>query len=250
MNTADKLRTERGEKKSMSASMFIGLLFSLVVLIAAFMFVNSAYFAVGNVLVEGNKYLAQDEVYRIAGVPEQINIFRLNTNEIRKRLSNDLRIATVDVARHFPATIVITVSERRPIAYLAGNYGFVEVDKQGIILAVHKNIKQSHVPIITGFRAGGAYVGDKIEDFQAKQLLIFLSLLEDSAISQLSEINASGERLTAYTTKAVNIRLGDFNRLDEKSRLLGNILAEVQQKKLNVEYIDLTYASPFIKVKQ
>lgn len=251
MNTTDKLRTERGEKRVISPPMFIGLLFSLIVVIAAFLFINSSYFTVGNVVVEGNKYLAKEEVYRIAGIPEHINIFRLNTSEIQSRLRSDLRVNSVDVSRQLPATIVIAITERRPIAYLSSNYGFVEVDKQGIVLAVHKNIKQSHIPIITGYRAGGAYVGDRIEDSQiAKQLLIFLSLLDEAAINQLSEVNINGERLTAYTTNAVNIRLGNFERLEEKAKVLGNILVEVNQKKLNVDYIDLTYASPYIKVKQ
>lgn len=251
MSTTEKLRTGRGEQKAISPPRFIGLLFLLVIVIAALLFINSVYFTVGNVVVEGNKYLAKEEVYRIAGIPEYINIFRLNISEIQSRLTSDLRVASVEVSRQLPATIVIAVTERKPIAYLSSNYGFVEVDKQGIVLAVHKNIKQSHVPMITGYRAGNAYVGDRIENSQtAKQLLLFLSLLDEAAINQLSEVNINGDRLTAYTTNTVNIRLGGFERLDEKAKVLGNILAEVHQKKLNVDYIDLTYSSPYIKVKQ
>ena len=249
MNITDRLRTEKAEKKSVSAAVFFGVLFLLILSVAAFLFVNSTYFAVGNVMVEGCRYLEKEDVYRIAGVPERINIFRLNTSDIKSRLLSDLRIANADVTRRLPATILISVSERRPVAYLASNFGFVEVDKQGIILAAHKNIKQSHVPIITGFRSGSAYVGDKIDAVQPVQVLTFLAYLEEPAINQLSEVNIYGNRLTAYTTNGVNIRLGGFERLDEKAKLLVNILAEISQKNLNVEYIDLTYASPFIKIR-
>jgi cell division protein FtsQ len=247
MNAAEKVRTER---RSTSTLLFIGLLFSLVTLIAAYLFINSSYFSVGNLRVEGNKYLATEEVYRIAGVPDRINIFRLNTNEIQSRLLSDLRIAKAEVVRHFPATIVIRLSERRPVAYLASGFGFVELDKEGVVLAAHRNIRQAHVPMITGTRTGNPYVGDTVNINPVKQVVAFLALLDENALNQLSEININGERLTAYTTTSISIRLGNFDRMEEKAKLIANIIQEINQKRINVDYIDLSYASPIIKIKQ
>jgi cell division protein FtsQ len=38
--------------------------------------------------------------------------------------------------------------------------------------------------------------------------------------------------------------------MDEKSKLTQAIIQEIHDKKLAVEYVDLNYASPFVKLKQ
>lgn len=249
MRKMEQLQYDR-QQRVMPAQVFIVLLLILVILIAGFLFVNSSFFTVGSVVIEGNKYIAVDEVYRIAGIPEPINIFRLNTTEIKNRLMRDLRIADVQVVRRFPGTIVVSLKERQPLAYVANSYGFLELDKQGIVLAVFKNLKQVSVPMITGIRLDNGYVGDKIDGLPLKNILTYLSLLDESALNQLSEVNIkSPDEVIAYTVNSIQIRLGNNERLEEKAKLTNDILQEVGNKNMAVEYVDLHYATPFIKFK-
>ncbi|MBC8016450.1 MAG: FtsQ-type POTRA domain-containing protein [Sporomusaceae bacterium] len=239
------------DKRPMSTQGFIGLLLVLVVLIAGLLFIKSSYFIVGSVIVEGNKYMSVEEVYRIAEIPEAMNIFSLNTANIKMRLMHDLRIAETDVSRRFPGTIVISIKERKPIAYIASNYGFVELDKQGIVLAVFKNLKQVNVPMVTGLRLENEYIGDKIENPVIKDIVNYLSLLDEVTLNQLSEINMkSSEQISAYTINSVHIRLGNSGRLPDKAKLTNEILGELGDRKKMIEYIDLNTASPVIKFKQ
>ena len=227
------------------------LLMALAVIVAAFLFINSAYFAVGAVVVEGNKYIATEDVFGIAGIPAEVNIFRLSTSTIKTRLLRDLRIDEAEVARRFPATIVIAVSERQPVACAACSYGFVQLDMQGVVMAAVKNIKKVDVPIITGVRLGNIYIGDKIDTPTVQNVLSYLAELDEATLGQLSEINIrSAGDLIAYTVQTVTIRIGPPDRLAEKARLTGDILREVGNKKGAIEYIDLNYASPYIKFKQ
>lgn len=239
------------DKRLMPAHWFVGLLLMLVILIAGLLFIKSSYFTVGTVKVEGNKYILVEDIYRIADIPQAINIFSLNTTTIKNRLLCDLRIAEVDVSRQFPGTIIINIKERKPVAYIASNYGFLELDKQGVVLAVLKNIKQLNVPMITGIRLENEYVSDKIENKAIKDILNYLSLLEEITLNQLSEINLkSAEQITAYTANSVLIRLGNSERLSDKAKLTNSILQEIGDKKMMVEYIDLNYTSPVIRFKQ
>ena len=239
------------DKRLLSTQGFIGLLLVLVVLIAGLLFIKSSYFTVGSVIVEGNKYVSIDDVYRIADIPESINIFSLNTANIKMRLMGDLRIAEADVSRRFPGTIVISIKERKPMAYVASSYGFVEVDKQGVVLAVFKNLKQISVPMITGIRLENEYVGDKIDNGVIKNIVNYLSLLDEVTLNQLSEINLkSSEQIIAYTVNSMHIRLGNSDRLSDKAKLTNEILYELGDKKKMVEYIDLNYAPPVIKFKK
>lgn len=251
MGTLERLQQERGPRKNVPGPAFILSLLALAILIAGYLFIKSTYFAVGSVVLEGNKYMSAEDVYRAAGIPEKINIFRLDASEIRSRLLRDLRVAEVDVSRSFPTTIVITVKERQPLAFVANAYGFVQLDKQAVVLAAFKNIKQVNVPIITGVRLGNIYVGDKVETLPVKGVLAYLAALDEATLNQLSEINIkpSGE-LTAYTVQQITIRLGNGERLAEKAKLTRDILQEIGDKKSAVEYIDLNYASPYIKFRQ
>ncbi|MDR3590090.1 MAG: FtsQ-type POTRA domain-containing protein [Negativicutes bacterium] len=250
MGTVERLKQDRPGKK-LPASVTVGGLLILAALIAGFLFLRSTYFTVGTVIIEGNKYLSAEDVYRAAGIPERINIFRLDTSDIKSRLLRDLRVAEVAVNRRFPDSIVISLKERQPLAYVATAYGFVQVDKQGMILAAMKNIKQISVPIVTGVRLGNVYVGDKAEEPALKNALAYLAALDEESLNQLSEVNvkASGD-LTVYTAQFMTIRLGNGERLAEKARMTHDILIELGDKKAMVDYIDLTYTSPYIKFRQ
>lgn len=239
------------DKRLLSTHGFIGLLLVLVALIAGLLFIKSSYFTVGSVIVEGNKYVSIEDVYRIADIPESVNMFSLNTANIKMRLMHDLRIAETDVSRRFPGTIVISIKERKPMAYIASNYGFLELDREGVVLAVFKNIKQINVPMITGSRLENEYIGDKIDNRVIANIVNYLSLLDEATLIQLSEINIrSSEEIIAYTVNSVHIRLGNNDQLPDKAKLTNEILHELSDKKNIVEYIDLNYVPPVIKFKQ
>ncbi|WP_425060779.1 Cell division protein FtsQ [Sporomusa carbonis] len=246
MQTADRLRAARQQR----ASRLVAWLAALAVLIAFFLFINSTYFTVGTVVVEGNKYITVEEVLRIAGIPERVNIFRLKTAEITDRLMHDLRVAEVKVERRFPASIVIHVKERQPLAFVASQYGFVEIDRQGVVMVALKNLKQIKVPVITGVRLGNVYVGDQVNNPGLSNVLTYLAALDEDTLNNLSEVNIkSPDEIIAYTVNSVHIRVGDSQRLAEKARLTGEILQEITTKKMAVEYVDLNYTSPIIKIR-
>ncbi len=246
MQTAERLKAARQRRASILALW----LAALALLIAFFLFVNSPYFTVGTVLVEGNKYVTVEEVLRVAGVPERINIFRLKTTELSERLMSDLRVSEVHIERKFPATIIISIKERQPLAFVASQYGFVEIDREGVVMAAFKNLKQVKVPIITGVRLGNVYVGDQVNNAGLLNVLTYLAALDEDVLNQLSEVNIkSTDELVAYTTNSVYIRVGDSQRLTEKAKLTGEILQEIVAKKMVVDYIDLNYTSPIIKLR-
>lgn len=245
--------TQQSDKGQQSAApqIFLILLAVLAVLIVGFLFMKSSFFAIGSVEVQGNKYISTDEIYRIAGIPEQTNIFRLNTNDVKSRLMKDLRVADVDIVRRFPGTVILTIKERQPIAYVASSYGFFELDQQGVILAAFKNFKQLNVPIVTGIKIENGYIGDTVSNPDLDRVLEYLSLLDENILNQISEINIkSPDQMIAYTVSSAQIRIGSEERLAEKAKFTNEILREIDEKKMVIEYIDLNYASPYIKIKQ
>ena len=58
--------------------------------------------------------------------------------------------------------------------------------------------------------------------------------------------------VVAYTntSKAVQIRLGKLERLEEKARLTEDFLQDLELNPHRVEYVDFNYTAPFIKLAQ
>lgn len=251
MRTTERLHSVRTESRVRLEKFFVLLSLCVIVLIALIAFLNSPFFAVASVQVEGANYLAKEDILKLANLPARVNIFRVNIEQIKSRLSKDLRIQNADVSRNFPTTVIIKIIERRPIAYLASGYGFVQIDKQGIVLAAMKSIKDMKAPMITGITLKNIYIGDKVKQNNILPLLTYLSELDEFSFNQLSEINvkSSGEMIV-YTLDSGYIRLAIVKNAVDKAKLTNQILHEINDKKLAIEYIDLTYTSPYLKIKK
>jgi len=229
---------------------FIGLLLVLALLIGGFTFIHSSYFTVGSVEVKGNKLLTSEEIYQVANIDSRINIFKIDSNQVRKRLLQDLRIQEVTISRKFPATIIINIQERKTVAFVPTNYGFVQVDGQGYVLAALRSIKLLGLPMITGTKQINPKVGDRV-DTTLYPVLELLGQLDEETLNSLSEVNVANlGAIVGYTVDAIPIKLGDVGRPVEKAQMLGNVLKDVRSQKLVVEYIDIAYDTPVLKFKR
>ncbi len=220
----------------------------LAIILSGFLLLQSSLFSVGTVVVQGNRYVDEGEILRIAGVGTQVNIFRLNAANIQQRLIKDLRIASAEVSRRLPGTIIITVQERQPVAFIATNYGFAQVDGKGMILAVAKSLRRMEAPLITGHNIGNAYVGETVEAPVLLSVLHYLSGLSESAFNRISEIHIDTQaRLTGYMVNGSQIKLGEAEQMLAKAAKTSAIIANEKDALATIEYIDLSYATPYVK---
>jgi cell division protein FtsQ len=237
-------------KKTISKQFFLLVFILLIFFIGMISLLCSPVFSVSRVQVSGNMYMSQDEVIRIAGLPDRVNMFRLTTSEIQTKLCKDLRIEQAVVQRSFPSTIKIQIIERKPIASVACEYGFLEIDKKGMVLAVHKTIKDMQVPIITGVVLHNLYIGDSVLDSTCLKVLEYLAQLDETSVNQISEVHiAALDQIVAYTRNSVQIRLGSTDRLVEKAKATQDFIQNMQNMKQSIEYIDFNFTAPFIKFK-
>ena len=87
--------------------------------------------------------------------------------------------------------------------------------------------------------------------FFISSILLYLDSLDEATVNNLSEINIkTPKQLVAHTTDSIMIRLGDSQRLEEKAKLTRDILEEIRKKQIQVEYVDINYAVPFVKLRK
>ena len=236
---------------SESSSRRMGIKFLLICGVVLGLMVYPPLFTVRNIDVEGNGYLKKDEVINIAGVYFGEPMFRLDTLAVTRRIMNDLRIEEATVRRSLPSTIVINIKERVPIATVADDYGYLDLDHQGKIIDSYKTLKKMPIPMITGITLHDKYIGDDANNETLKQILYYLERLDAVSLNQISEVAIiSSDYVVAYTTKTVQIRLGRLERLDEKAKLTADFLQDLTENKRQIEFIDFNYTAPFIKLAQ
>lgn len=244
------VKKERTKKRS-HRRIKKGLLFILICAAVIGIVVYSPIFTVREIAVSGNNYLTKNDIAKISGVYLGEPLFQMDTVLVTKRLMKDLRIEEASVRRSLPATLSISIKERAPMATIASDYGYLDLDRQGKVIDSYLTLKKMPIPMITGMTLHDMYIGDDTDDKLIKNILFFLQQLDANALNQISEIAIiSPDYIVAYTTKSVQIRLGKLERLEEKAKLTEDFLDDLSENNRPIEFIDFNYTAPFVKLAQ
>lgn len=223
-------------------------LFSILMLI---FIINSPLLKIGYVKVTGNSYLPREDVLQIARIKEPLNIFSVQTDVIQDYLQNDLRIDTAKVWRDFPNCLNIEITERLPVAVMNCNYGYINLDKNSVVIDIYTDAKKIQKPVITGMVLQDVYIGDSINDDTVKKILVYLGLLNNEVLSQIRQVNiADKEHIELYTVKGTKIILGNLEDVEKIAEKTQEIFKDMSTTTIPVEYIDLSYSRPVLKIKQ
>ena len=230
-----------------------GLIFLVVTALIIAVVVYIPFFTLRDVKLVGATYITKEDILKIANIYYGEPLFELETDEVTKRLLSDLRIEEVTVKRELPFTLEVEIKERKPVATIVCDYGYLDLDRQGKVIDSYKTLKLMQIPMITGAPMRDLYIGDDVTDEMVKKILFFLQQLNEASLNKLSEIAIIGpEYVVAYTNtaKAVQIRLGKLERLEEKAQLTEDFLQDLELNPHKVEYVDFNYTAPFIKLAQ
>lgn len=241
----------RVKKRRSGRRLFKGIIFLLIcgAILSALVYIP--IFTLKKINLVGANRLTVDDVLKVGDIYIGEPLFQLETDQVASRLSKDLRVEEVSVRRIVPSTLEVKVKERRPLATIACDYGYLDMDVHGKILDSYKNLREMPIPMITGAYVHDKYIGDDVEDELVNQILLFLNRLDEASLKKLSEVAiVSADYLVAYTDteQPVQIRIGKLERLDEKAHLVKDFLRDLDSNPHTVEYVDFNYTAPFIKI--
>jgi cell division protein FtsQ len=107
-----------------------------------------AFFRVRKVEVEGVRYLAPAEVVARLAVDTSASVWD-DVAPLERRLAGHPQVASVEVSRKLPATLVVRVRENLPVALVPGPGGTLRVvDAAGRILPIDPSRAGVDVPIV------------------------------------------------------------------------------------------------------
>ena len=211
--------------------------------------VYSPLFTFQQLVVHGNVHLDEDELCEIARIHYGQRLFELKTDEMTTNLLRDLRIESAVVRRQLPHKIEMDIVERISVATVACDYGYLDFDRQGKVIASYRSLKGADIPIITGVKLRDLYIGDDNNDPQVAQAISFLARIDPADIGEISEVSLRNpDAVVAYTKTALPIRLGQLTGIPDKAALTQDFLRDQKTTRHTVEYVDFSYDAPFIKL--
>ena len=211
--------------------------------------VYSPLFTFQQLVVHGNVHLDENELCEIARIHYGQRLFELKTDEMTTNLLRDLRIESAVVRRQLPHKIEMDIVERIPVATVACDYGYLDFDRQGKVIASYRSLKGADIPIITGVKRRDLYIGDDNNDPQGAQAISFLARIDPADIGEISEVSLRNpDAVVAYTKTALPIRLGQLTGIPDKAALTQDFLRDQKTTRHTVEYVDFSYDAPFIKL--
>lgn len=205
---------------------------------------------IGQIQVTGTNQLSSEDVVAIGDLGYPVNILRVRTGALEERLQKDMRVDTAHVSYALPLTLQVDVKERTAVVVVPSQFGFVALDRQGMVIASSPTIPDTTVPIISGVRLGNSLLGDTIESEGIRGAITYMMGFPEDKRKQIGEINVGdAEHIIAYTVDGLPIHIGDRSDLEEKAKITTDMIQDVSQRHVSAEFIDVNIKSPYIKTQ-
>lgn len=149
----------------------------------AFLFLSPAL-ALKTVTVQGNSLLAEDEVHRalqpLMGEP----LTTISDDDVAGLLADRPEVAGVDVVAVPPSEIIVSITERVPVAVLQTGNAFSLIDEDGLVIGTAANRAEARLPLIDG---GSEAVNNAV----FSTVTSVLSVLPENVLAQLDHASAT-----------------------------------------------------------
>ncbi|MEO8043918.1 MAG: FtsQ-type POTRA domain-containing protein [Spartobacteria bacterium] len=222
--------------------------------LSRFFFDNPDY-QLSTIAVQTDGTLQRDQVLKTGALREGLNIFSVNLAQVHDRLQQLPQIDEVQVERKMPNEIDITITERKPIAWITSEKAISDpfasdaaflIDARGILMKEKKLLPEYlALPLITGCSSEGLVPGKAVDSFEAKAALELLRLTTTSFMQtrfQIREVDVSKGYCLLVTDKNHTRVMFSFENLDQQMQRLEQFLVYSDDTQRPIETVNLLVA--------
>jgi cell division protein FtsQ len=208
--------------------------------------VVSDYFRLKKVETFGVSPEVREELIEYTGLSqsEDINLFRLDTEQLRDAVLRDPKLRTAVVSKQYPDTLNIVGEERVPVAILTANRSYA-IDEEAMVVGpaeIHADDK-TRLPFITGVPDGQIQAGKTLSFAGARSALDLLAALKSQnrlLYDSVSELHLSEhDGLTVYLKGGLEVRFGTESPVEKLAQLEFFLQENPDTKQF--EYVDLRF---------
>ena len=212
---------------------------TLVLAGSAWLGTHSAAFRLHSLVVVGEHRLSEAQVRRLGGLTPETNVFWLSPGAVVARLEQSPWIASAEVSRRLPSTLLITIQERAPVAVLPGPREQV-VGADGVVLGGATRAAAAGLPVV---HVGGG-VGPQAEpDASALRLALgAVAALPAQLRREVATVTAQAgptQNVVLRMRDGTEVRFGDDSQARDKGRVLGALMRWATKHGVHPAVIDV-----------
>ena len=106
-----------------------------------------SFFRLRRVQVVGARYIRADSIVTLLGVDTTRSIWD-ETDELLARVRNHPQVSDVEISRRVPGTLVVTITERIPVAFVPTARGLQPLDAAGRTLPIDPSRVNVDLPVL------------------------------------------------------------------------------------------------------
>jgi cell division protein FtsQ len=206
----------------------------------------SPLFHVRDVRVRGNRHLSASEIVRLAEIGTDANLLTVQPNRVLRGLARNPWVRTAQVRRDLPSTLVLTVEERFPVAWVRQGRGVALVAGDGTVLARRRKPPQGTVDIGAG--EGRLRPGDHLEGLE--EPLTVVGSLPSRLRRQVERASMRRGEVVLRLGGGARILYGDPRALEAKNAAMTRVLRWAGEQGAELAYVDLRVArNPAVRIR-
>jgi len=255
----EELEEEEGEKNQpLPARVTKILIFYLVIGFLGWNFFNfifsSNFCSIEEVIIKGNDYLSEDEIFSKSQIKLGENIFKLDLKKSIDSLKQEPRIKEVEIKRVIPDKIIISLKERKAAAIVRIGEEYFSSTKEGIVLSkINRSEEGFGLPLVLGLEIDIIKIGEIIDKPEFRAALESINLVEVILPKKFCQVQilSPDDFMICNKDDTLKVRVNRPEAIINKENLLREALEEIERGKLLIEYIDIRFKdSLVIKLKK
>jgi cell division protein FtsQ len=199
----------------------ISLMFSVAVMVTLAVIKLSLFLGavrVTKITILGNKFLSEEEVSRLSGIALGQNIENVSQEEVAESLFSHPQIMSVAVDKSLSGEVVLTVTERVPLALIHLGDTLAVVDNNCCIYDTRGEVQGGELPLVGPSIFEDANGDARIESDDLKAVVSILAQLRQNNLYLGGRISYFDvDKLKAYTLDGVTVL---FARENEDQQLV------------------------------
>lgn len=206
-----------------------------------FVFFESSYFQVQEVVILGDGSLVEYEILEYAQIKRTMNLVMIDTGLAQKNLSNHPMIKTATVEKRYPNQIIIDYTVREPILAVFYSNSFIAIDQNLVAMAVNQN--ESGLLAVYGLEIESFNLGKKIEFYNENLMDATIDLVKLIGISDLNfipSIHIIENEVVLRIHEDFHVNFGNGKNIENRFNSFFNIYQELHKQQVNQGIIDVS----------
>lgn len=199
-------------------------LLGLLAVVSLYAFLQSPFFSLAQLTVEGNETVSFDDIAAFSGVRRGDNLLRLDMQEVAAAVAGHPRIERAAVRRRLPGTLVIAVVEYEPLLLAVSDEGVTALAHDGSRVPVSEE-EAARLPVFYG----------TVDDVDAT-LLRLAAWMPPDVRSRILEVVVERDGFVLRGRTGETVLVGDADQLSRKLSIAADLLRQERYAVIDVRF--------------